>query len=221
MKGIILAGGMGTRLRPATLAYNKHMALVYDRPMIYYPIQTLKDMGCTDITLVSGGEHIGGFADLLKDGSEFGVTLTYRVQAKSGGIAEALGCVEPIDGLFTVILGDNYLPKAPAVPTKPTIFVSEVSNPQEYGVYQKGKIVEKPTHPLSNQAVIGLYVYDHRVFDVIKTLKPSARGEYEITDINNWYLKQGAYVMHYSGFWGDMGTPDGLLEVAQYIAREC
>lgn len=218
MKGIILAGGEGTRLRPLTLVANKHLLPVYDRPMIYYPIQTLKSMGCTEIIIVSGGEHIGGFAELLQDGSEFGLKFTYRVQPQAGGIAQALGCVEGlVEGVFPVILGDNYLSEKPVYFAKPTIYLSQVPDPGRFGVYQNGRIVEKPQEPLTNQAVIGLYVYDEKVFSFIKTLKPSQRNELEITDVNNWYLEHDCVVCDYHGVWRDMGTFDSLLEVANYM----
>lgn len=220
MTGVILAGGEGTRLRPLTHVTNKHLLPVYDKPMIYYPIETLKDMGCEEIILVTGGNNIGGFANLLKDGTDLGVDITYRVQSEAGGIAQALGCVAGlVSGVFPVILGDNYFSQAPEVPTKPTIYTKEVSDPERFGVYSSASndIEEKPELPQSNSAVVGLYVYDNRVFDMITSLEPSNRGEYEITDINNQYLKLGAAAVGLEGYWGDMGTFDSLLEVANYI----
>lgn len=218
MVGVLLAGGKGTRLDPVTRIYNKHLALVYDRPMIYYPLQTLIDMGCTEIILVSGGDHIGDFVELLKDGSEFGVSITYRVQAEAGGIAQALGCVGRIEGLFPVILGDNYFADSPQMTTRPALFFKSVEHPERFGVLHNWKITEKPKKPKSNEAVTGLYIYDERVFDVIPTLKPSKRGELEVTDINNWYLKNGQTVaIGLHAYWSDMGTPDSLLEVANYV----
>ena len=218
MKGILLAGGNGTRLRPLTFVSNKHLLSVYDKPMIYYPIQTLKDMGCDEIIIITGGEHIGGFASVLKDGSDFGVKFTYRIQPEAGGIAQALGCVEGlIDGVFPVILGDNFFSEAPPYYAKPTIYLKEVPDPERFGVYYKGKIIEKPENPLSSEAVTGLYVYNEKVFNFIKTLKPSARGELEVTDINNWYLQNDCLVCSYQGKWSDLGTFDSLLEIANYI----
>lgn len=225
MKGVILAGGQGTRLRPITNIINKHLMLVYNLPMIYYPISTLKDMGCTDIVIVSGGENIGGFAELLKDGSELGVKLTYRVQNSSGGIAEALGCVEGlVDGVFPVILGDNYFQAAPRFPKRPMVYVTEVNDPQRFGVYNAFddlRITEKPDLPQGSTgwAVTGLYVYDDTVFNYIKQLTPSARGELEITDVNNWYLDNDPLLIPtvINGYWGDMGTFDSLLETANVI----
>jgi glucose-1-phosphate thymidylyltransferase len=216
--GIILAGGNGTRLRPLTYVANKHLLPVYNKPMIHYPIQTLKDMGCDEIVIVSGGENIGGFAELLKDGSEFGVRFTYRVQNASDGVAGALLCAEGLaEGVFPVILGDNYFDKAPLFRGQPCVYLKQVSDPERFGVYENGKIIEKPQNPKSNKAVTGLYVYDDDVFDYIKTLAPSGRGELEITDVNNWYLKQGCSAINYDGYWSDMGTFDLLIEVANKL----
>lgn len=218
MTGVVLAGGQGTRLRPLTYVANKHLLPVYTKPMIYYPIETLKSMGCDEIVIVTGGEHIGGFVNVLGDGSEFGVRFTYRIQTEAGGIAQALGCVEGlVKGIFPVILGDNYLDEKPVFYSRPTIYTKEVDDPERFGVYHEGTIVEKPTKPLSNQAVIGLYVYDESVFDFIRNLKPSARNELEITDVNNWYLTRDCLVLEYQGYWSDMGTHDTLLEVANYV----
>jgi glucose-1-phosphate thymidylyltransferase len=217
MTGVVLAGGEGTRLRPLTHVANKHLLPVYDKPMIYYPIETLKQMGCDEIILVTGGNNIGGFASLLKDGEELGVDITYKVQSEAGGIAQALGCVAGLRGLFPVILGDNYFSESPEMPVIPTIYTKSVNDPERFGVYADGGIIEKPSLPASNQAVVGLYVYDERVFDMIANLEPSARGEYEITDVNNQYLKLGAEVVELSGYWSDMGTFDSLLEVANYV----
>jgi glucose-1-phosphate thymidylyltransferase len=179
--------------------------------MIDLPIQTLKDMGCEDIVLVSGGEHIGHFAEYL------GEDFTYRVQSKPNGIAKALKCAEGlVSGLFPVILGDNFFSYAPGMPNSPAIFTKIVRDPNRFGVYAQGKITEKPTKFLGSKAVTGLYVYDERVFDMIDSLTPSARGEYEVTDLNNQYLKLGALVIDYDGYWSDMGTPDSLLQVANF-----
>lgn len=214
MVGVILAGGNGTRLRPLTYIANKHLLPVYDKPMIDYPIKTLKDMGCEEIIIVSGGEHIGGFAEYL------GAGYTYRVQTEAGGIAQALKCVEGlVSGMFPVILGDNYFSQAPSMPSVPTVYVKEVKDPERFGVYQNKEIIEKPQNPESNLAVVGLYVYDDRVFDMINELTPSQRGEYEITDINNKYLALGADVKELQGEWSDMGTFDSLLEVANKVSN--
>lgn len=221
MKGVILAGGRGTRLAPATWVYNKHLALVYDRPMIYYPLTTLINMGCDEITIVSTESGVKGIERLFGDGSKLKnvINITYKVQLASEGIAQALGCIDPIDDLFPVILGDNYFEKIPEMTSKPAIFTCTVENPERFGVYnpKNGKIKEKPLNPASKQAVTGLYVYDEKVFSMIPTLKKSDRGEYEITDINNMYLKDDAFVKEIKGVWKDMGTPDSLLEVANHV----
>lgn len=212
MTGVILAGGHGTRLRPLTLITNKHLLPVYNKTMIEYPIHTLRRMGCDEIVIVSGGGHLGDFAEYLGSG------FTYRVQDEAGGIAQALGCVKGlVDGVFPVILGDNYFSDTPEMPNEPAIYTKSVLNPNSFGVYANRQIIEKPDTPQSDKAVIGLYVYDERVFDIIETLVPSARGELEITDVNNTYLDMGARVVEYQGFWSDMGTFDSLLEVANYV----
>lgn len=214
MIGVILAGGRGTRLKPLTNVANKHLLPVYDKPMIYYPLKTLKDIGCDEVVVVSGGENVGGFAELL--GSEHdGMRLTYRVQGEQEGVASALLAAEGLTGpVFPVILGDNYLEEPPQFRYDPTIYVKEVLDPERFGVFQDGKIVEKPAEPKSNEAVIGFYIYDEDVFEYIKTLSPSDRGELEITDVNNWYLKRGCRIANYHGYWRDMGTHKTLMEVA-------
>lgn len=215
LKGVILAGGQGTRLRPLTYVTNKHLLPVYDKPMILYPLQTLKDMGIKDILIVSGGNHIGAFAEVLGDGSEYGVNLTYKVQKEAGGIAQALQLAEDfVDGQFAVILGDNIFEKPVTPPEKDScgLILKEVENPQRFGVYHEGKIIEKPREPLSKKAVTGLYFYTPEVFDFVKTLKPSARGELEITDVNNWCLENLTVGVHeYDGFWSDAGTFESLF----------
>ncbi|WP_393075321.1 sugar phosphate nucleotidyltransferase [Streptomyces sp. LN704] len=212
MRGVILAGGRGTRLGDTTRVVNKHLLPVYDRPMIYYPIATLRAMGCTDILIVTGGEQVGGFAQLLGSG------FTYRVQEQPDGIAGALALAEGyVDGVFPVVLGDNYFSAAPAMPTGATIYTHATDRPGAFGVYDPhaNVIVEKPKDPASDLAVTGLYVYDAQVFDVIRKLTPSARGELEITDVNNTYLwNSHMAVRQIPGVWSDMGTPDSLLTAA-------
>lgn len=218
MTGVILAGGNGTRLRPLTLVANKHLLPVYDKPMIYYPIETLKAAGCDEIVIISGGEHIGGFAELLGDGSALDVRLTYRVQNEANGVAGALLCAEGlVTDTFPVILGDNYFSTAPIYHDRPTIYLYPVNDPARFGVYTNGRIVEKPKRPLTNLAVTGFYVYDSEVFEYIRSLEPSSRDELEITDVNNWYLGNGGGVRRYEGYWRDMGTLDTLLEVANKV----
>lgn len=223
-KGIILAGGLGTRLRPLTYITNKHLLPVYDKPMIEYPLQTLIDMGCDDILIVTGKEYVGHFAEYLGDGSRYNVRLTYRVQPEAGGIAQALGCAEGFINdyeCFPVILGDNYFDKPVLGINQPTIFAKDMDDPRRFGVLSGDfkSIVEKPENPETNMAVTGLYIYDFKVFSQIKRLQPSARGELEITDINNWYLSNGAKVRHYKYMWSDMGTFESLMEVANHVQQ--
>lgn len=217
--GVILCGGKGTRMLPATKVVNKHMIPVLNKPMVLYPLQTLIDMGIKDILIVSGGNHIGDLAEFLGDGSAYGVDLTYKVQKEAGGIAQALLLAEDfVDEQFVVILGDNYFEKIPSVlPRGMAIVTKKVKNPKRFGVLTGSKIVEKPSKPKSNNAVTGLYFYTPEVFDYIKTLKPSKRGELEITDLNNWCLQHGAIVLGYKGFWSDMGTPESMLATIKHI----
>ncbi len=237
MKGLVLAGGLGTRLYPLTKITNKHLLPVYDRPMIFYPIQTLVNAGIKDIMIVTGGNNAGDFLRLFGNGSLFGLKhLNYTYQEKEGGIAEALGLAEHFaeGDRMVVILGDNIIEgniiqavgdfKAQKSGAK--IMLKKVENPKDYGVAElKGKrivnIIEKPKKPKSNYAVLGIYMYDNEVFDVIKTLKPSKRGELEITDVNNAYIKKGN--LTYSileGYWADAGASiDALLEANNFVAK--
>jgi glucose-1-phosphate thymidylyltransferase len=212
MRGVILAGGRGARLGDTTRVVNKHLLPVYDQPMIYHPIRILRAMGCDDILIVTGGENVGGFAQLLGSG------FTYRVQEQPDGIAGALAKAEGyVDGLFPVVLGDNYFAADFVMPDRPSIYTTPTERPSAFGIYEPGagRIVEKPKDPVSDLAVTGLYVYDDRVFDTIRGLVPSARGELEITDVNNWYLSHGLMDVHtVPGVWSDMGTPDSLLRAA-------
>src|SRR3989338_7298838 len=237
MKGIILAGGTGSRLDPLTRVTNKHLLPVYNKPMIYYPIQTLVAAGITDIMIVSGKEHAGHFLTLLRSGQDFGANFSYGVQEKAGGIAEALGlCQDFADGeKIVVMLGDNILEDSikPAVADfekqkkGAKIFLKEVSNPQSFGIAtvegeKISEIVEKPKNPASNFAVVGVYMYDTQVWDAIKDLKPSGRGELEITDVNNFYVKQGTMTFEkLAGWWGDGGESfDSLLEAGNLAAKK-
>jgi glucose-1-phosphate thymidylyltransferase len=222
MKGIVLAGGLGTRLHPLTKITNKHLLPIYNKPMIYYPIQTLVDAGIKDIMIVTGGNNAGDFLKLLGNGSEFGLKhLNFAYQAREGGIAEAIGLCEYFVGAdkVIIILGDNILEhgiresvnRFESEGQGGMIFLKKVRNPKEYGVAEikngrVARIVEKPKRPKSNLAVIGVYMYDNQVFDIVKTLKPSRRGELEITDVNNAYIEMGAmsYAM-LSGSWTDAG----------------
>jgi glucose-1-phosphate thymidylyltransferase len=237
MKGIVLAGGLGTRLQPLTKITNKHLLPVYNRPMIYYPIQTLVDAGISEILIVTGGKNAGDFLELLGNGREFGLRhLDYTYQEGEGGIAAALSLAEYFveDDPVCVILGDNIYEKS----VRPSaeefiqrgrgarIHLKKVENPQRFGVPiidgdRIVKIEEKPKAPKSDYAVTGLYMYDRTVFDIIKTLKPSGRGELEITDVNNAYIDHGE--MTYSvvdGWWSDAGTFDSLLRTNILVASQ-
>jgi len=224
MKGVVLAGGHGTRLRPLTYTTNKHLLPIYDRQMVLFPIDTLKQMGIKDIMLVTGGEHIGHFAELLGDGSDYGVEITYRVQRDAGGIAQALGLARDFVGgekNFAVILGDNIFSEPVAVPEENGLVVAEVEDPERFGVYHNGAVVEKPERPTSNMAVTGLYFYTPEVFSYIECLEPSDRGELEITDVNNWVLKHAQTdIIEYPGFWSDAGTLGSMKKSAEWRARQ-
>ena len=222
MKGIILAGGTGSRLYPLTKVTNKHLLPVGKYPMIYHAIARLKEAGITDQLVVTGKEHMGDVVNLLGSGREFGVTFTYKVQDEAGGIAQALGLAEQFVGgeRMAVVLGDNVFSAsiAPFVERFQTegagamILLHEVPDPGRFGVpvLEGDRIVaieEKPQNPKSTYAVTGIYMYDARVFDIIRTLKPSGRGELEITDVNNAYLRAGE-LRHdiLPGWWSDAGT---------------
>ena len=230
MKGVILAGGTGSRLLPLTKVTNKHLLPVYDRPMIFYPLQKLIDAGIEEIMIVSGRGHAGHFLELLGSGAAFGVRLTYEIQDGAGGIAQALGLARKWaqDDSIAVILGDNifeddFREKITSFTSGGRIFLKEVPDADRFGVAQvEGDrvigIEEKPKEPKSNLAVTGLYLYDSAVFEIISTLKPSARGELEITDVNNAYIARGA--MGFSvleGFWSDAGTFDSLMRASLMV----
>ncbi len=229
MKGIILAGGSGSRLYPLTKVTNKHLLPVYNKPMIYYPLKTLIDAGIKDIIIVSGRGHAGHFLELLGSGEEFNVELSYAVQEKPGGIAQALGLARKFvkDDSMAVILGDNIFLdtgfKFDEFSTGAKIFLKEVQDAHRFGVanIQQGHLVlieEKPGSPQSNLAVTGLYLYDNKVFGIIDKLKPSSRGELEITEVNNWYIrnKEMSYEL-IRGFWTDAGTFDSLFRATSFV----
>ncbi len=232
MKGIILAGGTGSRLHPLTKVTNKHLLPVYDKPMVYYPLHTLINAGIKDIMIVSGRGHAGHFLELLGSGNDFGITLTYEIQEKAGGIAQALGLAESWADAdeVAVILGDNIFQDdvkddVTSFRKGAKIFLKEVPDAKRFGVAElEGNrvvsIEEKPKHPKSDYAVTGLYLYDPEVFSTIRTLKPSGRGELEITDVNNAYLRKG--VMQYAllkGFWSDAGTFDSLMRASVLVQQ--
>ncbi len=237
MKGVILAGGMGTRLLPLTKITNKHLLPVYDRPMVYYPIERLVQAGIRDIMIVTGGNSAGDFLRLLGNGKEFGLKrIHYTYQEGSGGIAAALALAEDFveDDLLTAILGDNmfeedlgkYIHRFEDQGKGARILLKEVEHPERFGVAtvrdgRVGEIAEKPKEPASQLAVTGCYMYDAEVFDIVRTLKPSGRGELEITDVNNAYIRQGK-MQHdvLSGWWQDAGSSFEAYARAQRLARE-
>lgn len=236
MKGIILAGGLGSRLRPLTLVTNKHLLPVYDRPMIYYPIECLINAGIDEVMIVTGGEHAGDFLKLLKNGKDLGLkNIAYGYQEGEGGIADALKLAEDFaDGeKICVILGDNIIEgnikKAAGdfftQKTGAKLLLKEVPDPERFGVaeIEDGKIVriiEKPTDPKSNLAVTGIYFYDNDVFDICQTLVPSDRGELEITDVNNEYIRRGDLTSDVlEGWWTDAGTHESLYRASKLVAE--
>jgi glucose-1-phosphate thymidylyltransferase len=236
MKGIILAGGLGTRMYPLTKITNKHLLPVYDKPMIYYPLQTLINAGIEDILIVTGGTYAGDFLRLLGNGHDFGLKhINYTYQEGEGGIAAALRMAEffAADDKICVILGDNIIEKNIREAVKKfarqkagaKIMIKEVPDPHRFGVpvLEEDKIVkieEKPKAPKSPYAVTGIYLYDNTVFDIIKSLKPSDRGELEISDVNNVYIEKGQLAWEVlDGWWTDAGTFESLLRASQLVAE--
>ncbi len=238
MKGVILAGGLGTRLYPLTHATNKHLLPIYDKPMIYYPIQTLVRAGIKDILIIVSGPHSGHFIPVIKNGKEYGiehVEFAYQERA-DGGIADALAIAQDFadNGPITVILGDNSTDadisdSVKNFKTGATIFIKKVPDASRFGVprfdsndaSKIAEIIEKPKNPPSHFAVTGLYMYDNSVFSVIKECKPSARGQLEITDVNNIYIKQGSLRwVELNGYWLDAGTFDALYLANKYWAEK-
>lgn len=236
MKGVVLAGGLGTRLRPLTAVTNKHLLPVYDQPMIYYPIQTLVNAGITDIMVVTGGSSAGDFLKLLGNGKAFGLKhINYTYQEGEGGIAEALSLVEHFGAgdPVCVVLGDNIIEGNIAAAVRAyrhqgkgaKIILKKVPDPHRFGVPElDGKrvlrIEEKPESPKSDYAVIGIYMYDGEVYDIIRTLKPSGRGELEITDVNNAYIERDEMTWEQlEGWWTDAGTFESLLHASKLVAE--
>ena len=237
MKGVILAGGLGTRLYPLTYATNKHLLPVYDKPMVFYPIRTLVQAGITDILIVTGGPFAGHFIGVLKNGKELGIRhLEYAYQEDEGGIAQALSLAQDFaDGEhLAVILGDNTTDadiseSVAGFDGGAMVFLRQVPDPERFGVpvfdpndpQRIVAIEEKPAQPKSQYAVTGLYLYDDKVFDVISGIEPSARGELEITDVNNRYIRDGQ--LHWAelnGFWSDAGTFESLFRTSAYWAQK-
>ena len=236
MKGVVLAGGTGSRLFPLTKITNKHLLPIYDKPMIYYPIQTLVDAGIKDILIVTGGKNAGDFLRLLANGKHFGLThIDFTYQEGEGGIAEALNLARHFadNGKLCVILGDNIIEGSirTAVedfrrqPRGAKILLKEVQDAERFGVAEISgdrviNIEEKPKKPKSNFAVTGFYMYDETVFDKIETLVPSNRGELEITDVNNAYIREGTMTFSYlEGWWTDAGTFESLLRAGNLVAK--
>jgi glucose-1-phosphate thymidylyltransferase len=236
LKGVVLAGGLGTRLRPLTAVTNKHLLPVYDQPMIYYPIQTLVNAGITDIMIVTGGNSAGDFLKLLGNGKAFGLKhLNYTYQEGEGGIAEALSLVEHFAGgdPVCVVLGDNIIEGSIRDAVRAyrhqgggaKIILKRVPDPQRFGVPELDgrrvvRIEEKPREPKSDYAVIGIYMYDGEVYDIIRTLKPSGRGEMEITDVNNAYIDRGELTWEeLEGWWTDAGTFESLQRASNLVAE--
>ncbi len=236
LKGVVLAGGTGSRLMPLTKVTNKHLLAVGKKPMIYYPIEKLIAAEIEEILIVTGVEHMGDVVNLLGSGKDFGCQFTYKVQDQAGGIAQALSLAESFSnsGSVTVILGDNifradlkiYADKYRTQKAGARVLLKEVKDPQRFGVaeVENGKvlnIVEKPKNPKTNYAVTGIYFYDSTVFEIIKKLKPSGRGELEVTDINNAYIENNQ--LEYDiidGWWSDAGTFESLNRVNELIAKE-
>lgn len=235
MKGVVLAGGLGSRLFPLTKITNKHLLPVYNKPMIYYPIMTLVEAGITEIMVVTGGDHAGNFLRLLGNGQDFGLRgINYAYQEAEGGIAEALSLAEYFSkgDKIVVILGDNIVEKSIKKEVElfdgqkqgAKILIKDVPNPERFGVVEFegdkiSRILEKPKTATSNYAVTGIYMYDRQVFDFIRKLKPSNRGELEITDVNNMYLKKGELLYaKLDGWWTDAGTFESLLNANQLVA---
>jgi glucose-1-phosphate thymidylyltransferase len=237
MKGIVLAGGTGSRLHPLTLVTNKHLMPVYDRPMIYWPLQTLRGMGIDKVMVILGGRSIGDIVELLSDGRDFGLDLTYRYQRGSLGIAHAIGLTRDFvgDDCFCVVLGDNILQGEALEPVAHDFetgawgagtLLYRVPDPERFGVAEfdaTGNVVgfeEKPEHPKSDSIPMGVYFLRPDAFGVIETLSPSDRGEFEITDVLNHYVpNNGLFWRHYEGAWTDAGTIDSLLNAGSMASQ--
>jgi glucose-1-phosphate thymidylyltransferase len=236
IKGVVLAGGTGSRLMPLTKVTNKHLLAVGKKPMIYYPIEKLVSAGIREILIVTGVDHMGDIVNLLGSGSNFSCRFTYKVQDQAGGIAQALALAENFanNSGIAAILGDNifkaslkpYLKKFADQKTGARVLLKKVANPQRFGVAEISrngviKILEKPKKPKTNYAVTGIYFYDNSVFEIIRTLKPSGRGELEITDVNNTYINRNQLKYDIlSGWWTDAGTFESLGTANKLVAKD-
>lgn len=236
LRGVVLAGGTGSRLRPLTKVTNKHLLPVGPKPMIYYPIEKLLGVGIEEILIVTGVEHMGSVVGSLGSGREFGCRFTYKVQDEAGGIAQALGLAENFANgqPLAVILGDNIFQSNLKLHAErflsqgggARLLLKEVTDPERFGVAEirDGKVVrveEKPKSPKSNYAITGIYFYDGEVFDIIRKLKPSGRGELEITDVNNWYIQKRRLSYDFlEGWWTDAGTFESLVRANELVIKE-
>lgn len=238
MKGVILAGGNATRLRPLTWVTNKHLLPIYNKPMIFYPLEAMSNAGIKDVLIITGPSHSGAFINLLKSGKDFGLNLSYEIQEEAGGIAQAIGLAQDFSDKdkILVILGDNIFTSSlkedvqefEKVKKGAVVYGKHMATEsKQYGVIEvKGgkvhSIEEKPDKPKSDIGQTGIYMYDHRVFDLIKKLKPSERGELEVTDLNNFYVKEGTMICKIlKSWWVDAGTSfDELLKANELVAKE-
>lgn len=226
MKGVILAGGSGTRLRELSGGRNKQTVEVAARPMIHYPVKTLAELGCRDVVIVSSPTGVGELAQLVGDGSDFGVDTTYKIQAEPKGTADALSkAAGQIDGLFPLIMGDVFLDPTPTPVTEPTLFWNEFETGHHHSVIDipNRTVIEKPPDDvvarIGKKAVV-FYYFDQTVFDFIPSIKPSERGELELIDIHQFYLDNGAAIQQHDGFFADMGTPAGIARMQDYVAAK-
>ncbi len=217
MKGVLLAGGEGKRLHNGV--YNKHLAYVYDRLMIEYPLQTLGKMGCDQVLIIGSPQSTPDITRLLGDGSKYGLDLSYKIQREAKGSAHALSLAEGYtNGVFPMLCGDVYFDPTPLTSTEPILIYNEFEGANNHSVWdpETNTITEKPIRDIGRRAIVASY-YDDRVYDLIRTLKPTERGEIELVDIHKFYLENGAAIIEHQGFFSDMGTPNGLLKVANHI----
>lgn len=224
MKGALLAGGNGSRIGATKEIYNKHVSQCYDKPVIHYPLTTLAAMGCEEVVIVGSPQSAGEIAKYVKDGERFGLDISYKVQAEPTGVAGAIDRLSgAISGVFPLMLGDCYYDPVLPVATEPTLFWHEFAHATEHSVWnpETNAIIEKPRFvDLGKRAIIGYY-YDETIFDFIHTLTPAKSGELEIVDIHNYYRERGADMVEFTGFFADMGTPEGLLRAAEHERQKC